>query len=361
MKKTAVIMAGGKGERFWPKSRADLPKQFLSLTGDGKTMIQLTVERLLPMVAMDDIFIVTNRNYFEIVKTQLPALPPQNILCEPQAKNTAPCVAYAAAVIGAKYPDAVMCILPSDHIIKNKPLFADTLSLAAKVAEQDDNLVTIGITPSYPETGYGYINFEQENTASVNIYPNVYKVRRFVEKPNLETARQYLHEGTYLWNSGIFVWKTSTLLRNFSMFMPELAAGVARLQSTVGTSAYPNAVTDFFAQCPSVSIDYGIMEKAQHIYTIPGSFGWDDVGSWLSLERINPVDEQGNFFQGNVIQTGTENSIVISDGHLVATVGVQNLIVVETDDVTLVCDKDNTQDVKKIVAMLRETERTHFL
>lgn len=359
MKKTAVIMAGGKGERFWPKSRADMPKQFLSLTSDGKTMIQLTVERLLPVTAIEDVFVVTNRAYREIVKQQLPQLPEKNILCEPQAKNTAPCIAFAAAVIAAKYGDAVMCIMPSDHIIQNKPLFADTLSLAAQMAEQGDNLVTMGITPSYPETGYGYIKFIRNTDAGLK---SVYQVERFVEKPDIDTARSYLAEGTYLWNSGMFVWKTSTFLDKLEKHLPEIASGVRKLLPAIDSPSYEKSVEAFFDACPGVSVDYGIMEKASGIYTIPGSFGWDDVGSWLSLERINQTDERGNFIRGNVIETGTENSIFVSDGsRLIAAIGVQNLIVVETDDVTLVCDKDNTQDVKKIVNKLRERGKGEYL
>ncbi|MEG0910719.1 MAG: mannose-1-phosphate guanylyltransferase [Ruthenibacterium sp.] len=358
MKRTAVIMAGGKGERFWPKSRTNMPKQFLSLTGDGKTMLQLTVERLLRVVDMDDIFVVTNKIYREIVLEQLPLLPAGNILCEPMAKNTAPCAAYAAAVIGAKYEDAVMCIVPSDHIIKNQHLFADNLKFAARIAEQGENLVTLGITPMYAETGYGYIKFKQDSGMDM---PGAYQVDCFVEKPDLDTARRYLEDGTYLWNSGMFVWKVSTILQNIKTFLPDLYDGAMKMKQAFGTDAYEQTVYDVFSACSGVSIDYGIMEKAKNIYTIPGTFAWDDVGSWLSLERINPVDGKGNFSKGNVVEIGTENSIFFSEHRLIAAVGVQNLIVVETDDVTLVCDKDNTQDVKKIVEKLRAQGAIQYL
>ena len=359
VKRTAIIMAGGKGERFWPKSRTDLPKQFLSLTGDGKTMIQLTVERLLPVVDIEDVFVVTNQNYRGLVAAQLPGLPAGNILCEPMAKNTAPCVAYAAAVVGAKYGDAVLCVLPSDHIVKNKPLFADTVELAAEVAEKGDNLVTIGITPAYPETGYGYIKFLRGNRAAG--LPGVYPVDRFVEKPDADTAQRYLDEGCYLWNSGMFVWKASTIEKNMRAFLPDLADGLSRIRAAVGTPDYEVVVKAVFEGCASISIDYGIMEKAAGIYTIPGSFGWDDVGSWLSLERINRTDQKGNFVKGSVVETGTENCIFVSDGRLIAAVGVENLVVVDTPDVTLVCGKDNAQDVKKIVEKLRAGGQTQYL
>ncbi len=356
MKTAAVIMAGGKGERFWPQSRTNMPKQFLSLTSDGKTMIQLTVERLLRVADMSDIFVVTNKNYLDIVRSQLPDIPVCNILCEPMAKNTAPCVAFAAAVIAAKYGDAVMCIVPSDHIIKNQHLFADNLRLAASVAEKGENLVTVGITPTYAETGYGYIKFK-----SGGEYAGVYEVDCFVEKPDLDTAKRYLDDGTYLWNSGMFVWKASTILGNIKQHIPKLYDGAQTIKEAWDTDNFDEAVYNVFDGCASVSVDYGIMEKAKNIYTVPGTFAWDDVGSWLSLERINVVDENGNFTKGAVVEVGAENSIMVSNGRLIAAVGIQNLIVVETDDAVLVCDKDNTQDVKKMVEKLRAQGKTEYL
>jgi len=209
MKKTALIMAGGRGERFWPKSRQNYPKQFLSLTDDGKTMIQLTVERILPLVNIEDIYIATNQSYKPLVMQQLPELPEENILCEPVGKNTAPCIGLGAVHIAKKYEDAVMFVLPSDHLITYPQIFRKTLRDAAKVAEQGEHLVTIGITPTYPETGYGYIKFQPEQ-----MLDNAYQVERFVEKPNLDTARAYLAAQQYLWNSGMFIWKISTILKN---------------------------------------------------------------------------------------------------------------------------------------------------
>lgn len=358
MKRTAVIMAGGKGERFWPKSRTDMPKQFLSLTSDGKTMLQLTAQRLLRTVSMEDIFISTNKNYKSIVMAQLPTLPVENILCEPMAKNTAPCIAYAAAIIGAKYSDAVICVVPSDHIIKNERLFSDTLNLACDMAEKDANIVTLGITPTYPETGYGYIKFAQNKSIGLS---SIYEVEKFVEKPELETARRYMVDGSYLWNSGIFLWKVSTVESNLKAFLPALYDGMQKIKATANTPESEVVIYDVFEKCVSVSVDYGIMEKAKDIYTIPGSFGWDDVGSWLSLARINNTDEKGNYISGNVAQIGAENSILVSEGRLVAAVGVQNIIVVETGDITLVCDKDKTQDVKKIVEKLRAQGAVQYL
>ena len=232
MKTTAVIMAGGRGERFWPKSRNSCPKQFLSLTKDGETMIQKTVKRLMPLVEAEDIFIVTNSAYIGLVNEQLPQIPAENILAEPCARNTAPCIAFAAAVIQKKYEDAVMLVLPSDHLIGYEDLYANTLKKAIKVSMEGNNLVTIGITPDYPETGYGYINFSSQTS---DIVSDAYKVKRFVEKPDLPTAKEYLASGKYLWNSGMFVWKASAIMYNLQKFMPNIyKKRVLRLYKRIG-------------------------------------------------------------------------------------------------------------------------------
>ena len=250
MKVTAVIMAGGRGERFWPKSRGNYPKQFLSLTKDGETMIQKTVKRLLPMVAMDDVFVVTNVSYAALVKEQLPQLPEENILLEPCARNTAPCIGLAAAVIRKKYGEAMMLVLPSDHLIRYEEMYVDTLRQAVAVAEKDQNLVTIGITPTYPETGYGYINFERDTDLGM---AGVYRVERFVEKPDLETAKQYLASHRYLWNSGMFVWKASSILANLESLMPDIYAGLERIEAAVGTAEFPSVTHSAASPLTSVS------------------------------------------------------------------------------------------------------------
>lgn len=237
MKKTALIMAGGRGERFWPKSRKNLPKQFLSLTDDGKTMIQLTVERILPLVDMQDIYIATNRDYKKLVREQLPEIPEENILCEPVGRNTAPCIGLGAVHISRKYDDAVMLVLPSDHLIKYNTIFLNTLSDAAEVAEQGENLVTLGITPDYPETGYGYIKFNPNQTMK-----RAFAVDRFVEKPDLETAKEYLATEQYLWNSGMFIWKVSTILHNMEKYLPETYAGLQRIQNAIATEDEQNVL-----------------------------------------------------------------------------------------------------------------------
>ena len=354
MKTTAVIMAGGRGERFWPKSRNSCPKQFLSLTSDGETMIQKTVRRLSSLVEAEDVFIVTNSSYIGLVREQLPQIPEENILAEPCARNTAPCIAFAAAVIEKKYGDAAMLVLPSDHLISYEKIYVSTLRKAISVAEEGSNLVTIGITPTYPETGYGYICFGDENGSA-------FAVERFVEKPDLATAKSYLASGNYLWNSGMFVWKASSILGNLRELMPEVYEGAVRIGESFGTESFGAVLEKEFAAFPSESIDFGVMEKAKNIYTIPGSFGWDDVGSWLAIERINQTDDLKNYFDGDVVAVDSKRTTVCGGKRLIAAIGTRDVIIVDTDDVLLVCSKNNTQDVKKAIAQLKEQGRTELI
>ncbi len=356
---SVVIMAGGKGERFWPKSRMNMPKQFLSLTDDGKSMIQHTVERLKGLVDIQNMYIVTNEIYKDLVLEHIPDIPKENIIIEPVAKNTAPCIGLAAIHIAKKNPDSKMIILPSDHLIKFNEIFIDTLKIALDVVEKGDNLATIGITPNYPETGYGYINFTKGE--SFKDSANIYEVLRFVEKPNLEKAKEYLTSGEYLWNSGIFVWKASTILKNFKEYLPEIYEGLQKIGESINTGKYEEVLKKEFPNLPSESIDYGIMEKAKNIYVIPGNFGWDDVGSWLSLERINKTNQDGNVITGNVISIKTKNTIIQGSDKLIATIGLEDIVIVDTDDVTLICHKDNTQEVKEIINNLKICNRNEYL
>ena len=354
-----VIMAGGKGERFWPKSRINLPKQFLSLTDDGKSMIQHTVERAKSLVDIENVYVVTNEMYKNLVLEHVPDILDENIIIEPVAKNTAPCIGLAAMHIAKKDINSKMIILPSDHLIKFNEIFIDTLKTALDVVEKGDNLATIGITPNYPETGYGYINFTKGE--SFKDSANVYEVLRFVEKPNLEKAKEYLTSGQYLWNSGMFVWKASTILKNFKEYLPEIYEGLQKIGESIGTEKYEEVLKKEFSNLPSESIDYGIMEKAKNIYVIPGNFGWDDVGSWLSLERINKTNQDGNVINGNVISIKTKNSIIQGNKKLIATIGLEDIVIVDTDDVTLICHKDNSQEVKEIINNLRICNRNEYL
>ncbi len=356
MKRTALIMAGGKGERFWPRSRVSLPKQFLSLTDDGKTMIQLTVERISPLVNIEDVYIATNKNYKELVKQQLPGIPEENILCEPVGRNTAPCIGLGAAHVAKKYDDATMIVLASDHLIKNNEIFTETFTQACEVAEKGENLVTIGITPNYPETGYGYIKYDQNTKEG-----SAYAVEKFVEKPVLEVAKEYLADGHYLWNSGMFVWKVSTILNNFKKLLPESYAALMKIKESVGTADEETVLNKEFMNLEAESVDYAIMEKADNIYIIPGNFGWDDIGSWLAVGRIKKTDDDNNVVNGNVVTVNTKNCVIEGADKLIATVGLRDMVVVDTKDATLISTKENAGEIKKVLAKLRETGKNQYL
>lgn len=356
MRKTALIMAGGRGERFWPRSRKNLPKQFLSLTGDGRTMIQMTVDRILPMVKMEDIFIVTNQEYRRLAEDQLPKIPKENILCEPIGRNTAPCIGLGAVHMAKRYGDALMMVFPSDHLIKYHQMFLNSLQDACQIAEENTNLVTIGITPDYPETGYGYIRFCQEKCKGCG-----FAVDCFVEKPDLETAKEYLETEEYLWNSGIFVWKVSSILGKIEALMPDTYQGLLRIQAAIGTPQQEVQLEQEFFRFSSESIDYGILEKAQNIYTVPGTFGWDDVGSWLAVERIQKTNEFGNIANGNIITIHSKNCIIEGSKKLIAAVGLENLIIVDSEDATLICKKEAAGDIKKVLENLKICNRNEYL
>ncbi len=356
MKKTALIMAGGRGERFWPKSRKSFPKQFLSLTDDGKTMIQLTVERIRPLVELEDIFISTNKDYKKLVLEQLPGIPEENILCEPVGRNTAPCIGLGAVHIARKHKDAIMMVLPSDHLIKYNKMFLNTIKSGCEIAEKGANLVTIGITPDYPETGYGYIKFNPDETDG-----HAYAVERFVEKPDLKTAKEYLETEEYLWNSGMFLWRVSTILSNIETFLPDLHAGLGTIQASIGTEEQEAVLEKTFAGFSSVSIDYGIMEKAKNIYILPGTFGWDDVGSWLAVGRIKKSNENGNVVDGNVITIDSRDNIIQGEEKLIATIGIEDLIIVDTKDATLICEKNSAADIKKVLENLKICNRDEYI
>lgn len=356
MKKTALIMAGGRGERFWPKSRKSLPKQFLSLTDDGKTMIQLTVERIRSLVELEDIYISTNKDYKKLVLEQLPGIPEENILCEPVGRNTAPCIGLGAIHIAKKYEDAIMMVLPSDHLIKYNKMFIQTLRDGCEIAEKGTNMATIGITPDHPETGYGYIKFNPDETDG-----HAYTVERFVEKPSLEVAKEYLETEEYLWNSGMFIWKVSTILLNIEKFLPDISLGLNKIKEAIGTEEQEIVLEKSFWEFSSVSIDYGIMEKANNIYILPGAFGWDDVGSWLAVGRIKKSNESGNVVDGNIITINSKNNIIQGGKKLIATVGIEDLIIVDTADATLICDKNSAVDIKKVLENLKICNRDEYI
>jgi mannose-1-phosphate guanylyltransferase len=355
---TAVIMAGGKGERFWPKSRTNLPKQFLNISGN-KSMIQQTIARLEKMIDISRIFIVTNELYAELIHAQLPELPLENIIIEPVGRNTAPCVGLASLFIEEKFPDSTMIVLPSDHIVQNEEGFIQILKTAAEVCNKEECLVTLGITPTYPETGYGYI--ERKNEYSQVNGMQVFKVNKFVEKPDLPTAQAYLEAGNYYWNSGIFVWKTAVIRKYIQKYMPQMHELLETIKDAFQGSDRSEVIKREFPKMPDQSIDYGIMEKVNNIYVIPCIFGWDDVGSWTALERINELDEHGNVIRGNILNLDTKRCIIESNGKLIATLGVEDLIIVDTEDVTLICRKDKAQEIKLLIKELKMQKLEKYL
>jgi len=351
-------MAGGKSERLWPFSRTALPKQFLSMTGDGQTMIQKTVQRLLPISAYEDIYVVTNEMYVPIVKEQLPDLPVENILAEPAPKDTAPCIAFATAVLNAKYGDAVMMVLASDHLIEQEDIYLANLETAAAFAETHEALVTIGICPAYPEVGYGYIYFDK----TCSLVDGIHKVYRFVEKPNFDTAQQYCASGEYLWNSGMFIWRLSVITKHFQTLTPSIYDGLYKIQKAQESGILPTVLPEIFSEFPKISVDYAIMEHARAIYTIPGSFHWLDVGNWNAIPMITPPDNEGNVHSGDVISLNSKNTIVNgSSDRLIAIIGLQDLVVVDTGDVLLISARDKVADIKKVLEQLRTTGRSDKL
>lgn len=351
-------MAGGKGERFWPKSRQNLPKQFLCLTGDNRTMIQNTVDRILPLVDLEDIYIATNRDYKALVREQLPGIPEENILCEPVGKNTAPCIGLGAVHMRKKYGDAVMLVLPSDHLISQPKLFRSVLRNGISVAQESSAIVTLGISPTSPDTGYGYIQY---NTDTATAWGNAYHVARFVEKPNLDLAKQYVASGDYLWNSGMFIWKVSTILSKMETYLPENYQLLTEIEASIGTPSQEKVLNESFGRMQSISIDYGVMERTQDIFILPASFGWDDVGSWLAVGRINPADDQGNVVFGDAITIDTERCIVQGGNKLIAMIGLEDVIVVDTSDSLLLCSRDSAGSIKKVLETLRAQNRTEYL
>lgn len=347
----AVIMAGGKGARFWPRSREKMPKHLLDISSE-RTMIRETVDRIRPLVPAERTLIVTGKSHAAEAIRQLPEIPPENILIEPVGRNTAPCIGLAALHILRRVPDAVMLVLPSDHRIGDEAAFLRIIQAAAGAASQGDSLVTIGIRPTGPETGYGYI--EQGDPFPAGGADEIYRVRSIREKPPREQAERFLAQGGFSWNSGMFVWKASTIVEAIGQFLPDLEQGLLQIREALGTDREEAVVRAVYTGQRSVSIDYGVMEKAKDVLVIPGTFDWSDLGSWDALWEVSEKDENGNAVRGEFIGVDAANSLIHSTGKLVALVGVKDLLVVETNDALLICRRGRSQDVRKIVETLEE-------
>lgn len=341
----ALIMAGGKGTRFWPLSTEENPKQFLNLVGN-ESMIQMTVNRLKSIIPMERIFVVTDQKYEKLVNEHLTELPSENIIIEPVGMNTAPCIALSAMLIEKKFPNATLAVLPSDHLIENEALFQTTLQAADLYVEMNQQaIVTLGMEVTRPEVGYGYIKYENELNSIYDL--SIRKVEKFVEKPDIETAKHYMNEGCYLWNGGMFIWKTQNIISLTKQHLSstyELLAKIAKSSS----SEFNQKLYELYPQVESISVDYGIMERAEQICVIPSSFGWDDIGSWLSLERYRETDEQNNIMDGEIKALNSKGNIIVSKTKPMVLCGVEDLILVETDEVVMVMKKEDVGRISEL-------------
>lgn len=341
----ALIMAGGKGTRFWPLSTEENPKQFLNLVGN-ESMIQMTLNRLKPIIPMERIFVVTDQKYEKLVNEHLTGLPSENIIIEPVGMNTAPCIALSAMLIDKKFPNATLAVLPSDHLIENEVLFQRTLQAADLYVEMNPKaIVTLGMEVTRPEVGYGYIKYQDELNSIYEL--SIRKVEKFVEKPDVETAKQYIDQGCYLWNGGMFIWKTQNII---SLTKQHLSSTYELLAEIVNSSSsdFNQKLYELYPQVESISVDYGIMERAEQICVIPSSVGWDDIGSWLSLERYRETDEQNNIIDGEIKALNSKGNIVVSKTKPMVLCGVEDLILVETDEVVMVMKKEDVGRISEL-------------
>lgn len=354
-----VILAGGKGTRLWPVSRQGKPKQFQSLTS-SKTMLQETYMRMRKVALPEDIYIVTNKEYVPEVEKEILEFPKENILAEPEGRGTAPSVALAAAVISKKCGDEVMGVFAADHFIENPELLMEALRRAEKFLHENPNyLVTFGIKPTAPETGYGYI--EQGKVLMEFGKIKIHNAKRFVEKPNYDIAKKYQKSGKFFWNSGMFLWKTSTIISKFGKYAPDIYDRLVRISQTVGTEKYEAVLDKEFSQMDKIAVDYAIMENEPNVLVIPLKLKWSDVGSWTSLKNALTLNGKENFVKGEHINFDSENLLVYGGSKLIATIGVKNLIIVDTDDAILICNRKKAQLVSDVVKKLEETGRIQNL
>lgn len=353
----ALILAGGIGSRLWPRSRESSPKQLLELIS-RQSMLQETVARVEPLVSPEHIIIMTNQGYVAAVREQLSDVPPENVIGEPAIRGTASAVGYGAAVIARHDPSAVMFSLHADHHMRDVDGFRRALQAAAEVAGEG-YLVTLGIQPEYPEAGYGYI--ERGEALGTFRGQAAYRVARFTEKPDAGQARAFVESGRYYWNSGLFTWQVSTILDAFAQYMPDTHEKLQMMALAIGTDQELETLEQVWPTLENQTIDYGIMERAERVAVVPADFGWSDVGTWNALFDLMDADDDGNVVVGDHVGMDTRDSFIYSDGRLITTIGVENLIVVDVGDVVLVCPRDRAQDVKAIVDRLKREERTDVL
>lgn len=353
-----AIMAGGIGSRFWPSSRSSYPKQFLDILNTGKSLIQWTYDRFAAFIPAENIFVVTSEEYCHIVREQLPALNPENILAEPSRKNTAPCVAYISYKLLQKDPEASLIVAPSDHMILDNENFRATTLQALDFVSHIKSLVTLGIKPTHPNTGYGYIQHE-----ALPVADGIYQVKTFTEKPNLELAKTFLASGDFLWNAGIFVWQVKNVIKAFETYQPEMFELFDSEKEHFNTAAEQEAINRIYPLCTNVSIDFAIMEKADNVYVIPSSFGWSDLGTWNSAYDNLEKDYLGNAVAGEnvIVIDATKCMVSAANDKLLVLQGLDDFIVVDTKDVLLICKKDKEQSIKDYVAEVKRNKGDKYL
>jgi mannose-1-phosphate guanylyltransferase len=356
----AVLMAGGVGTRFWPMSRKAYPKQLLSFTGT-KSMLQSTYDRIKPLTTDEKILVITSAELKRAVEKQLPSIPKDNIIGEPVGKNTAPCIGLAAAVVEKKSSEnEVMVILPSDHLVSNVANFRKTLKVGVEYAKANNSLVTLGVQPTYPETGYGYIQVDEKITTKQK--NEIYRVRTFAEKPNLETAKRFIKSGDFFWNSGMFIWSVKAIKGEIDEHLPELGEDLKLLGKHVGKPMFRKALSDMYSRTKSVSIDYGIMEVASNVFVIKSDFQWNDLGSWEAIYNISDKDKNGNVCNTKKeLLLDANNNFFYSPKKLLVAVDVEGLVVVDMDDAILICRKEKSQQVKAIVDYLNRKKMKSYL
>ncbi len=351
-------MAGGIGSRFWPKSRVAHPKQFLDILGMGKTLLQMTYDRFLEVCPKENIYIVTSHLYGDLVKEQLPDLEDHQIVQEPIRRNTAPCIAYVSHKIKAQNPNASIVVAPSDHIVMKEEVFTEVINKALKFVSKEEALVTLGIVPTRPDTGYGYIQFDENDTEE-----KIFKVKTFTEKPTPEIAKTFLKSGDFVWNAGIFIWSVNTILTAFEKHLPEIHEVFAQGTGLYNTDKEQKFISTAYSLCTNISIDYGVMEKAEDVFVIPADFGWSDLGTWASLYETYNHDYLGNAVSGkNVMIYDSANSMVmVPDDKLVVLQGLDGYCVIDTGDILLICQKEREQEIKGITADIKSKKGEKYL
>jgi mannose-1-phosphate guanylyltransferase len=369
MNSYAVIMAGGIGTRFWPKGTHKLPKQFLRIAHDSDSMIQQTFKRFEGFIDTSNIFVVTSIDYKNLVKKQIPRIPDENIICEPFGRNTAPCIGLACLFIKQFNPKGNVFVVPSDHIIDNVKEFQRVLNCGLKYVNDNGGIVTLGINPTKPETGYGYIQYDLEHMTGVNLHQldgeetheKVFKVKTFAEKPNLDLAKAFIESGDFLWNSGMFIFRVDTMMEEIKNLLPDLFTSLEKLSTELHSNEFPKLLELVYSQIKGISIDYGIMERTNHVYTIRSDFGWSDVGSWDEIYNLKEKDLQGNVTKGRTVLIDTKNCLIINDQRITATVGVEDLLIIDTDNGLLICKRSDSQNVKEVVDYLKRKRLDKYL